>query len=512
MPDLKISQLPAASALAGTEALPVVQEGANKRATPAAIKSFIGDAAPTGANQNDGLLIHEDKAKLDGIEAGADVTDATNVAAAGAVMTADVDDTPVDGATTAPISSNWAFDHAADDSAHGNVPAPILSGPALTVYTNHELGLTIADFDSYASYSVSAASGDATLDGDTITYNAPGTAGTDTLTVTVNDHRRTLTITVQDGGLIDTPAAAPSFGAALEGGFYAGAIWDSVCAATGERTIGTGAHTFTVPSGWLPLYAGQAIRVAPGPTNTGQVFMEGTVTSRTNTSLVVEITSVVGSGSYSSWVIAARWKVIVAPKSGGENASVAYKNANTAAPAACFTLTNGPAATDAMIAADTSTVYPLAHWAKSLRELNGGEGLSGYTDWYIPARDELELLWRNLKPVTNNNYVTANRYDAAAYTRDANLDDVAVTHGANRNSDPAGDAYTASVPAQTAVTAFHAGGAEALTFGLAYYWSSSESTATHVWLQYYTTSYPGIQTNNAKTNPVRARACRRSIL
>ena len=111
MPDLKISQLPAASALAGTEALPVVQEGANKRATPAAIKSFIGDAAPTGANQNDGLLTHEDKAKLDGIEAGADVTDATNVAAAGAVMTADVDDSPVDGATTAPISSNWAYDH-----------------------------------------------------------------------------------------------------------------------------------------------------------------------------------------------------------------------------------------------------------------------------------------------------------------------------------------------------------------------------------------------------------------
>jgi len=119
VPDLKISQLPAASALAGTEALPVVQEGANKRATPAAIKSFIGDAAPTGANQNDGLLTHEDKAKLDGIEAGADVTDATNVAAAGAVMTADVDDSPVDGATTAPISSNWAYDHAAATAAHG---------------------------------------------------------------------------------------------------------------------------------------------------------------------------------------------------------------------------------------------------------------------------------------------------------------------------------------------------------------------------------------------------------
>ena len=109
--DKAISQLDAAAALAGTELMECVQGGDNVKTTPAAIKTFIGDAAPTGEGQNDGLLTHEDKAKLDGIEAGADVTDAANVAAAGAVMTADVDDTPVDGATTAPISSNWAYDH-----------------------------------------------------------------------------------------------------------------------------------------------------------------------------------------------------------------------------------------------------------------------------------------------------------------------------------------------------------------------------------------------------------------
>lgn len=110
MSNLKISQLNAADPLDGTELIECVQDGANVQTTPAAIKTFIGDAAPTGEGQNDGLLTHEDKAKLDGIEAGADVTDAANVAAAGAVMTADVDDTPVDGATTAPISSNWAYD------------------------------------------------------------------------------------------------------------------------------------------------------------------------------------------------------------------------------------------------------------------------------------------------------------------------------------------------------------------------------------------------------------------
>lgn len=70
MPDLKISQMPAADALAGTEAMPVVQGGENKHSTPAAIKSYIGDAVPTGEGQNDGLMTHEDKAKLDALEAG----------------------------------------------------------------------------------------------------------------------------------------------------------------------------------------------------------------------------------------------------------------------------------------------------------------------------------------------------------------------------------------------------------------------------------------------------------
>lgn len=502
--DLKISQLPTASALAGTELIEVVQGGDNKRATPAAIKTYIGDAVPTGVGQNDGLLTHEDKALLDS-----------------ALQPGDVDDTPVDGAANAPISSNWAYDHAADDSAHGNVPAPSLSGPALSVYTNNELEITIVDFDSYATYSVSATNGDATISGDTITYNAPGTTGTDTLTVTVNGHNRELTITVNEVGMIDTPTAAPAIGSALEGGYFAGVIWDKVITATHAGLNFTSLSvndevTLTVASGYLPLYEDQTLRIAPSPTNTEQDFLAATVVSRAGTSLVVKITEITNPGStnsYTDFVIAARWKIVLAPKSGGENASVMYKNTNTAAPAACFTLTNGPAATDAMIAADTSTVYPLAHWAKSLRELNSGEGLSGYTDWYIPARDELELLWRNLKPVTDNNYVTANRYDAAAYTRDANLDDVAVTHGANRNSDPAGDAYTATVPAQTAATAFQSGGAEALTFGSAYYWSSSESAATSAWAQDYTTSNPGFQDYYSKANYAhRARACRRSIL
>ncbi len=310
--------------------------------------------------------------------------------------------------------------------------------------------------------------------------------------------------------LMAPPVAAPSFGDAHLGGYYAGAIWDEVCTATGSTDINTGSKTLTIAAGSWPFYYGQQLRVAPGPTNDGQVFMSGTVVSRSGTQLGIEISSVEGSGTFSSWVIAARWKVIVAPKSGGENASVMYKNANTAAPAACWTLTSGKRATDAMIAADTATIYPLAHWAASLRTA-GGTGLSGYDDWYIPARDELELIWRNLKPVTNANHITQDRYNAAAYTSNANKDDLTQQYGLNRNSDPEGAAYTASIPGQTAAAAFQSTGAEKMEFGGVYYWSSSESSATNAWYQNYT-SYPGRQYHTNKTYGARARAVRRSIL
>ena len=389
---------------------------------------------------------------------------------------------------------------------------PLIGTGVMTIPAEASIALHLSAYDSYGTYTLTVAHGTATRVADLIHYTAPANACTDTLTVEYGDLSRTLTFTVVAHELIAAPDAPPSFGDPYLGGYYTGTIWDTVCTATDSHSIATGEIALTIPGGAHPFYFGQQIRVAPGPTNANQAFMVGTVVNRADTTLTVNITSVTGSGTYSTWVIAARWAVIVAPKSGGENAGVSYKNAITAAPAACFTLTNGKAATDAMIAADTSTVYPLAHWAKSLRDLNGGAGLSGYTDWYIPARDELELIWRNLKPVTNNNYTTADRYDAAAYTSDANKDDAHTWHGENLNSDPIGAAYTASVPAQTASAAFQSTGAEKLEFGSAYYRSSSESSSSNAWCQGYYSSGPGYQYGLGKANSGRARAVRRSII
>lgn len=403
----------------------------------------------------------------------------------------------------------WADPTGGDLSAL-SVP---LTGAEFTILpVSYTTDFRLTAYDSYSTYVLTADHGTVTRTGDLIHYTAPAYACTATLTIAWGEIVRTLTMTVTESALFPVPEAPPSaFGDPHLGGYYAGAVWDELTTSTSSHDISTGVKTFTITSASLPFYFGQQVRIAPGPTNTTQAFMEGTVVSRADTQLNIDITSIEGTGTFSTWVIAARWKVIVAPRAGGENDSVMYKNANTAAPAACWTLTSGKRATDAMIAAGTSTIYPLAHWAASLRTMNGS-GLSGYDDWYIPARDELELIWRNLKPVTNANYITQDRYNAPAYTSNANKDDLTQQHGVNRNSDPAGAAYTASVPGQTAAAAFQSTGAEKMEFGSKNYGSCSEATSTDEWQHFYASSTPGSQGSRNKTTLNAARAVRRSIL
>ena len=319
----------------------------------------------------------------------------------------------------------------------------------------------------------------------------------------------TFTTAASFNNFIATPTATPAaFGDALEGGFYAGLVWNEVTTSATGATLATGSRVFTVAANMAttPLfYAGQTLEVRSraNPANRFQ----GTVTAALNTSLTLNVTSITGSGTFADWSVMSRYRVIAAPKASGENASVAIKNANTALPTACQTLTEGWRATEAMRLADTAVVYPAAHWARNLN-------IGSRTDWYVPARDELELLWRNLKPVTNNNYVTADRPVAASfnYANNGSFGDTANTHGLNNNSAPAGAAYTASVPGQVAATAFRTGGAEAFEFGSAFYWSSTDYNASSAWGQHWNTSNPGNQNDASKAAAGRVRAVRRSII
>ena len=161
-----------------------------------------------------------------------------------------------------------------------------------------------------------------------------------------------------------------------------------------------------------------------------------------------------------------------------------------------------------MVAADTSTVYPAAWWCHNL-------SIGGKTDWYLPARDELELAWRNLKPTADANYTTANRGTTASpdYKNLGSYGDTANTHGLNNNSSPAGAAYSSGTPAQVAAGKnFRTGESEAFAYGSYYYWSASEYSTTQSWYQRWHSGEPGGQNGNGKTDAGYVRAVRRSII
>jgi hypothetical protein len=169
-----------------------------------------------------------------------------------------------------------------------------------------------------------------------------------------------------------------------------------------------------------------------------------------------------------------RFGVVVAPKARGESKG-AWGKAGKRLDAIHFG--DGMANTEILLAAES----PIAKWA---RELN----INGHTDWYVPARDELELVYRNLKPGDSKNYCTY---------RD----------GENPSSQPQGHLYTEGNPAQTTAADFQSGGAEAMEEG--WYWSSSQYSASSAFVQGFS---DGAQGSGDKDDEWRVRAVRRFLI
>lgn len=159
------------------------------------------------------------------------------------------------------------------------------------------------------------------------------------------------------------------------------------------------------------------------------------------------------------------YALIVSPKAQGEVSGVNWNfNSSTAGTTSTW---DGAANTAAMIAADP-TSHQAAAFCKNLT-------IGGYLDWFLPAKDQLELLYRKLKPGTEAN---------------------SVGDGVNPNSDPTGTAYTTSNPGQTTAVAFKTGGSEAFEIG-SYYWSSTQVSAT-------TASLRGFQSGVSGSDPKRS--------
>ena len=172
----------------------------------------------------------------------------------------------------------------------------------------------------------------------------------------------------------------------------------------------------------------------------------------------------------------ADYNLVIGPVASAQS-TLLWKNAQTATTGADSDI-NGPQNTADMVADGNSTVYPSAHFCNDL-------STGGQTDWYMPAKNELEVCYYNLKPTTESNITSS---------------------GINPNAVPArASNYTTGNPAQTSATDFRSTGAE--DFNDSHYWCSTEFSDAGARLQLF--GYGG-QAYGPKTfDGSRVRAVRR---
>lgn len=137
--------------------------------------------------------------------------------------------------------------------------------------------------------------------------------------------------------------------------------------------------------------------------------------------------------------------LVVAPKASGENASIACGNTDSTF---ASSLTDGATNTDTLV-----TLTPAKPAAVFCRNLTIG----GYNDWYMPAREELKVLYFYLKPTTEANKTSVGS------------NSLSVSPQPSTN-------YTTGNPAQTTAINFKTGETEALG-STTQYWTSSEDSA-----------------------------------
>ena len=166
--------------------------------------------------------------------------------------------------------------------------------------------------------------------------------------------------------------------------------------------------------------------------------------------------------------------LVVGPISSAESASKQWKTSNTST-AGTSSVIDGPANSAAM----NDASHPAAQFCEAVN-------VGGFSDWYLPAQNELEVCYYNLKPTT-----TANN----------------TSYGINANSVPERTSnYTAGTPAQTSAALFvTTTGAEAFT--ATRYWTSTEASSTYAWVQVF--SYGGQNNDRNKVSSYRVRAIRR---
>jgi hypothetical protein len=185
------------------------------------------------------------------------------------------------------------------------------------------------------------------------------------------------------------------------------------------------------------------------------------------------------------------YNLIVAPAASGTSPSLLEYNINS------VTDTNPPSQNQ-VYGNLASTLFndadhPGFQFAKGL-------SIAGFTDWYVPAQYELEILYFNLKP---------NSVSSAYFA------------GANPNAVPPRTTYTSTVPGLTTADGtngtanFQAGGSEAFNSTAAVsssvYWSSTEESSAPLNANNLVFSNGGNLSASTKQAPASVRAIRRVV-
>jgi hypothetical protein len=164
--------------------------------------------------------------------------------------------------------------------------------------------------------------------------------------------------------------------------------------------------------------------------------------------------------------------LVIGPVSSAQSSGVRWKTTNTTTAGTSSDI-DGPTNSSNM----NNASHPAAQFCEGLT-------IGGFSDWYMPAKNELEVCYFNLKPTTTSNNTSS---------------------GTNTNAVPSrGSNYTSGTPAQTSAAAFQSGSLEAFA---GFYWSSTEGSATTAWLQSFSNGY---QLNGNKGYSDIVRAVRRS--
>ncbi|MFJ3685546.1 hypothetical protein [Pseudomonas sp. NPDC090208] len=156
-----------------------------------------------------------------------------------------------------------------------------------------------------------------------------------------------------------------------------------------------------------------------------------------------------------------KWALVVAPASGGSTSYLMAQSSTNGAIPGTESLYDGAANTAAMIAAGENT-HPAAKFCKNLT-------IGGFTDWHLPSKFQLEMLYHNFKPTTDANTQGNQNYDGVA----------------NIYADPPTGNYTATDPVQTPLAAFKGSGAESIGAGRTY-WSSTQYSTNYQYCQHMT--------------------------